>query len=299
MSSIKNVVVAGASGSLGSQILEKLTTAGDFVVTVLRRNGSTATFPEGTRVIDVDFTSVDSLISALAGQDAVVSALGNTQIAEQLPLIDAAFAAGVKRLIPSEFGCNLDNPQTRQVPVFAPKVQLQDHIKNKSKDSPTSYTFVYNVAFLDWGLEKDFILNIKEHKATIFGTGDVVFSTTTLASVADAVVGVLRKPEETKNRAVLIEDAKLTQNKLLALAKKANPEASWEVTNASLDDIVAKSDARLAQGLYDSETFIPYLYKALYDPALSSAHEKTDNELLGLKGKSEDEVFEVVKKYVR
>ena len=59
---------------------------------------------------------------------------------------------------------------------------------------------------------------------------------------------------------------------------------------------VKKADERLAQGLYDMETFFPYLIKAVMDPEYGSNFEKTDNELLGIKGKSEAELEEIVRK---
>ncbi|KAK6225246.1 hypothetical protein QIS74_01293 [Colletotrichum tabaci] len=194
-SSIKNVALAGASGSLGSQVFEKLTSAGNFVITVLRRNGSKAVFPAGTKVIDVDYSSVQDLTSALNGQDAVVSTIGSVELDSNIPLVDAAFAAGVKRIIPAEFGCNLDNPKVRALPVYKTKVQIRDHIVEKSKTSPTTYTFISTIAFLDWGLERNFLLDIANHKAVIYGTGDELFSAITLASIANAVSKTPRFPK--------------------------------------------------------------------------------------------------------
>ena len=118
---IKNVAVVGAAGALGSVILDKLVASGKFNIKVLKRSGSKSSTPAGIDIAEVDFTSLDSLKSALAGQDAVVSAVGNEGIESQILLVDAAACAGVKRFIPSEFGSNLENPRTCQLPVFVPK----------------------------------------------------------------------------------------------------------------------------------------------------------------------------------
>lgn len=296
MSSLRNIALVGASGSLGSPILKKLQAANTFNIKVLRRNGSTATFPESVNVVDVDFDSVESLTAALKGQDAVVSAAGTMQIAGQTLIVDAAIAAGVKRFLPSEFGCDLDNTSTRKLPVYTQKVQVQDYIIEKSKSNDFSYTFVYNGAFLDWGIDHGFLLTTADGKPSLIDGGDLPFSTTTLNSVADAVVGVLNHPDETKNRAVFIEDAKVTQNKLLKLAKQAAPSKVWEPTYPKLDDLTAKADERLSQGLLDFETFVPYLYRAVLSPGYGGNFDKTDNELLGVKGVTDADILALFKK---
>ena len=78
-----------------------------------------------------------------------MSTISTTAINAQLTLVDAVSAAGVKRLIPSEFGSNLDIPSVRQLLVFAQKFKVQDAIIEKSKMTDLAYTFVYNAAFLD------------------------------------------------------------------------------------------------------------------------------------------------------
>lgn len=295
---IKNVAIAGASGALGSVVFQKLVSSGSFNVTVLRRQGSSAVFPSGTDIRDVDFDSVDSLKSALAGQDAVVATLGSTSLGFQKNLVDAAIAAGVQRFIPSEFGSDLDNPRTRKLPVFAPKVEIREYLEEKAESTPLTYTYVCNSAFLDWGLQYDFILKISDYKPTIFDGGDRVFSATTLATVGDAVAGILLRAEETSNRTVYIESAKLSQNRLLALAKRVAPGKPWEPQPAKLDDITATADARLAQKLFDAETFVPYLFRSILDPAYGGNFEKTDNELLGLKEETEQDILDILQKLI-
>lgn len=297
--SLRNIAITGASGSLGSIILKKLQATNTFNIKVLRRIGSSSTFPASVNVVDVDFDSVESLTAALKGQDAVVSNVGTMQITAQTTIIDAAIAAGVKRVIPSEFGCDLDNPSTRKLPVYGPKVQIQDYVIEKTKSSDLTYTLVYNGAFLDWGIDHDFVLNTSDAKPIIINGGDLPFSATTLSSVADAVVGVLNHPEETKNRAVFVEDAKVTQNKLLALAKQAAPGKSWEPSSANLDDMTAKADERLSQGLLDLETFVPYLYRALLGTGFGGSFAKTDNELLGVKGVADADIIDLFRKHIK
>ncbi|KAF5006232.1 hypothetical protein FDECE_7392 [Fusarium decemcellulare] len=295
MPAYKNVAVAGASGDLGSHVFKKLVESGKFNIRVLKRVGSESKFPEGTEVVEVDYESLDSLTAALKGQEVVVSTLTTLAAATQSVLIDAAVAAGVQRFLPSEFGSNLDIPSVRKLPLFGAKVAIQDKLIELSKAGKISYTFVYNSVFLDWGLHHNFFLDFEKSTATLIDGGEAEFTTTSLDSVGDGVVGVLSHPEETKNRVVYIQDAVLTQKKVLELAKKANPSKTWTVNTAVLDELTAKSDERLSKGLLDWETFTPYLYRAIYDPASVPKFPKLDNELLGVKGKTEDEILELIK----
>lgn len=295
----KNVALTGASGSVGAIILEKLLAAGTFNVTVLRRAGSKSTFPAGVTVVDADFDSVSSLAAALKGQEVLVSAVTMTALLAQKTLVDASVAAGVRRFIPSEYGCDVFHPKAKALPVFAHKVEVEEYIFEKSRESGLEYTFVFNNCFLDWGLQHDFILRISDYKPVIYDDGETVFSSTNVSTVADGIVGILNHPEETKNRPVYIKDVDTTQNQLLALAKKAAPEKPWAPVHVKLDDVTAAADARLAQGLLDLETFAPYIFRSVFDASYGGRFEKTDNELLGIKGKTEEELFEIVKAAVK
>lgn len=297
---LKNIALVGASGNVGKVLLPALLAAKTFTVTVLRRSSSSSspsTFPPGVRVVDADFTSVDSLTAALAGQDAVVSAVGTPALNdEQKRLVDAAVAAGVKRFLPSEFGCDLTNELAAKLPVFAPKVEVARYLEDKAKTTPLTYTFVYSGPFFDWGLQYNFIFKSAGSRPVLYDGGNTVFSTSTLDTVAQAVVGVLSKPEETKNRAVRFQSVAISQTRLLDIAKEVAPERDWQPEVVKLDDITKAADERLAKGLLDQETFAPYILRAINDERYGPKFEKLDNELLGIKQLTEEEVKAIVKK---
>ncbi|KAK4078175.1 uncharacterized protein Triagg1_3191 [Trichoderma aggressivum f. europaeum] len=293
---LKNIALTGASGAVGSVVLKALLAAGNFNITVLRRNNSKSTFPDNVKVVDVDFESVDSLTAALTGQDAVVSTVGTEGLGEQQKkLVDAAAAAGVKRFLPSEYGCDLANELTAKLPVFAPKVGVARYLEEKAKTTPLTYTFAYSGPFFDWGLEHNFIFKSAGSKPVLYDGGDTVFSTSTLDAVAQAVIGILNNPEETKNRAVRFQSLAISQNGILRLAKEVAPERDWQPEVVKIDDVTNAADERLAKGLLGHETFVPYLIRAVNDPRYGSQFTTLDNELLGVKQLTEKEIKEVVK----
>jgi uncharacterized protein YbjT (DUF2867 family) len=79
-----------------------------FNVTVGTRDASSGSLPAGVKVVQIDYTSQESLVGAFKGQDAVVVTIGNHNPALleqiQVAVIDAAVAAGVSHIIPSNFG---------------------------------------------------------------------------------------------------------------------------------------------------------------------------------------------------
>jgi len=297
------VAIAGATGNLGLPTV-KAFLAAKYPVTVLTRAGSQSAskLPQDANltVTEVDYESVSSLTSALKGIQVVVSTITTLAIGAQKPLIDAAVAAGVTRFIPSEFGSNTVNPNAAALPVLKPKVETQEYLKEKVKENPNfSYTLVLTGPFLDYGLDTGFVLSPKQHKATVVDGGDVPFSATTLPSIAKALVGVVQHLDETKNRAVYVHDATLTQNQLIAATKKKDGK-DWDITPVSSDDILKSSYEELGKenGNITSAMF-GFLTKAIYGKDYGCDFRgHLDNDLLGLKELSEQEIDDLVATYL-
>ena len=279
-------------------MLKALVDSKKFNVTVIKRQSSTASFPDSVKVQTADLSSVDSVTAVFKGQDAVVSTVGMGGVLGQVTLVEAAAAAGVKRFLPSEFGSNLENPKVAALPVFGHKIETLKAIhKAVAANSDFTYTQVVNGAFLDWGLEKNLLLNWQESKPRIYDRGTNVFSATTLASVGQAVVGVLAHPDETKNRPVFVKDIDLTQNQLLALAKKVLPGKTWEEPQfLDTAEMEKSSYASLAKGEINAPVMLAFIIRVMCGPAdYGAKFTKTDNELLGVKGKTEADVEALLK----
>ncbi|EXJ95143.1 hypothetical protein A1O1_00262 [Capronia coronata CBS 617.96] len=295
------VAQAGASGSLGLPVLKNLLAAG-YPVTVLTRKGSSSAskLPQDPNLTirEVDYSDVASLTEALQGITVVVSTLGTESVETQKPLIDAAVAAGVTRFIPSEFGSDTLNPKAKQLAFYKGKVDTVAYLQAKAEQSGSgfSYTQIINGPFFDWGLQVGFMLNLAKHSAVVFNGGDVPFSTTTLDTIGKAVVGVIRHLDETANRPVYVQDALVTQNKLIQYAKDKDG-VEWSITHKDTEDAKREGLAELAKGP-DANMWVAIsglLASALYNEEYGCNFTgRLDNELLGIKGYSDDEVRKLV-----
>ncbi|KAJ5978195.1 hypothetical protein N7501_001537 [Penicillium viridicatum] len=287
MTSIK-VALAGASGNLGPAVLKQLLDAG-FDVTILTRQGSDKTFDSRAHVAQVDYESLDSLKAALSGQDAVVSTLnvGAVPLTTHLRLIDAAAATGVKRFIPSEYGCDTKNPLTGRLPVFGDKIGVHEHLKNVAQQSGLSYSVLITGPFLDWGLEHGFVLNLAG-PAALYDGGDRRISTTTLAGIGKGIVGILNNLEATKNSTLYINEARITQNELLELSGK-----NIETNVVKTTDLEQDAFAELGKPAPNPEIFVPkFILRAIFGEGFGSLFdsEKLSNDLLGVKTLSKEEL---------
>jgi uncharacterized protein YbjT (DUF2867 family) len=267
-------------------------------VIVLSRSDTAPNLPANITVRKVDYDSFESLKAAIKGVDAIVSAVGFGGFVGQKKIVDAAVAAGVQRIIPSEFGHNTTLPEFRKLPVFTAKIELQEYLKKVSAESGITYTVVATGPFLDWGLDDPhgFLLgSLKEHTAEIYDGGDKPFSVTTVTDTGKGVAGILRHPEETKNRAVCIESARVTQNQLLRIAQELTPGVEWSVTHSSTDELRKKALAKHAEGGFDEDIVVSMIKVSIFNSGFPTAFEQSDNDLLGIKVISEEELRSIVR----
>lgn len=294
MTTIKKVAVAGATGTLGTPVTKALLEAG-FEVTALTRNAS-AQCPHGVQIAVVDYSSKESLQKALYGQDALISTINTSTPGAQDLLFDTAISQKVQRLIPSEFGSDTISPEPRALPVYASKVALQDHIKSKIVDTETTYTFVLNNAFLDYGLQHDLLINRKTRTAQLFDGGDIPFTMTPLSMVGDAVVGVLRKPQETANQIVKVHGVTVTQKQLIQLYEKFSP-GEWTTTPYDTKEGVKHAYETLRTNPGDIGAWVvPMMSRVAYGRGSDNNWEhNNDDKLLGITPLTEAQLESYVK----
>ncbi|KAI8683383.1 NmrA domain-containing protein [Fusarium keratoplasticum] len=301
-SPFKNILIIGATGSIGSVVLEALVKEPTFVVTALQRSSSEGKLPSGLKTITIDDSyPSDALVGAFSGHDAIINCMTSLAVGEQLRFIDAAVTAKVRRYVSSEYGLNNNKPEARALnSVFREKGEIQDYLRSK-ESTGLEWMAIACGMWLKWSAQHDFLgMHIKEKKFVVWDDGEGWFSTTTEENTALALVNALAKKwDETKNQVVWLSDFAITQNMLLAAIERISGQ---EYTTEKIDTLrfIEEKQAAVASG-------DPYAVYALIETGFVTGKfgghlEKegpTMNELLGLPKKSLDEVVRAALKAVQ
>ncbi|MCJ1336637.1 hypothetical protein MMC09_001915 [Bachmanniomyces sp. S44760] len=298
---IKNVLVIGAAGNVGTAVLNALEKNAQFKISVLSRASSKADFGSHIKVIKIaDEYPESELSTAFQGQDAIVCTFGRATFEVQKAIIDTAIRAGVKHFIPSEFGSDTTNATAREmVPIFNGKYAVIEYLESQQSKTSMTWSGITTGPFFDFCLNLGlFKFDLKSRSATIYDGGNVPFSTTNLANVGQAVAATLTHPTETANRHVYVADYLTTQNEILAALESASDGQKWSVQHDSVDNLLASGREKLAAG-----QFMPGMFDALLAAVLGkdtgrdfSVRAKADNALLGLKAETLDDVVKRVVK---
>lgn len=187
------VVVAGASGDLGTRITEALL-AQDVVVRALVRRPTDKLARGNLEQVTVDFGDGVALTRAVTGAVCVVSALNGTApviLDTQGRLLDAAVAASVPRFIPSDF-C-LDYLATR--PGDNRNMDLRRRFAVRLDAAPIRATSILNGPFADL-LEGQAPIVLHRFRRVLFwGDADQAFDFTAKDDVAGFTADAALDPD--------------------------------------------------------------------------------------------------------
>ena len=197
------------------------------------------------RIIDVASAAPTELKAALAGVDYIVSGVASEVLEIQRPLFRAAKEAGVKRIIPSDFGTacppgvrNLHDKVGPHIPIVprlaltsrcrAQKLAIRDYIQNLG----IPYTFVE----IGWWTQLVFptppsvqVTPLMD-TCVVYGTGSRKCAVTNIANVGGYVARILQD-ERTINQTVFVWEHEI------------NTDEIWDIVQRTAEDsaaIVAK-----------------------------------------------------------
>ncbi|MCJ1379236.1 hypothetical protein MMC17_002336 [Xylographa soralifera] len=291
---IRNVALLGANGTLGPSILHALLVANVFVVTVLSRATSNSTYPDSIHVTTIsDDLPNEELVRILRGQDALVIAFAGSNSDLQIRLADAAAQAGVKRLIPADFGsCDSSSPRALDlVPLYRAKQKVRQHLQQLASSSNLSWTSLVCGHFFDYGLKCGLLqFDVKECKARIFDGGDIRWSTTTLDTIGTAVVRILQKEDETKNRMLYIESFCTTQNEVLRLLENITGQ-KWQIEHITSEEYINEVKKEHGGHLDNAEATEDLVSVVGIVDANWEGKDDFANSLLGLEDEDLDQVI--------
>ena len=210
-------------------------------MTAIQRHDSTKPAPRNVNSVKVDLSSLSALTAAFVGHDAIVSAVSSPTLARERIWMDAAVAAGVKRIVPSEFSTNLENALAQKLPIVTDKLAIRQYVVEKlcvqhgseSGNGDESgegrkgleWTTINNGPFLRKDLWLDGFLGVDapNKRVTYYDGGHRAVCTSTLERIAEAVAKCLT-PEhwaETCNQAVYVYSTVLSQRQATHLLAQA------------------------------------------------------------------------------
>ncbi|KAM7524143.1 hypothetical protein LguiA_014045 [Lonicera macranthoides] len=149
MANTSKILIIGATGFLGKFLVEASSRSGHPTFALIRdskvsdphKSKITEEFKNsGVKLIHGDIYHHESLVNAIKQVDVVISAVGGSQLADQVKIIDAIKEAGnVKRFLPSEFSVDEDlvHPVEPAATLFKIKSQIRRAIE--AEEIPHTY----------------------------------------------------------------------------------------------------------------------------------------------------------------
>jgi uncharacterized protein YbjT (DUF2867 family) len=186
------ILVAGATGQVGSEVCRLLTERGEKVRALVRASSDpgrvAALRAMGAETVEADLRSPETLPAACDGVTAVISTAsatsapgpGDTVINVdgdgQLALVDAAAEAGVQHFVYVSFsgGITVETPLTRS----------KRAVERRLLESGMSWTVLRPTAFMEIWLSPLVGFNVPAGSAVIFGSGGAPVSYISLYDVA-------------------------------------------------------------------------------------------------------------------
>ncbi|KAK4569390.1 hypothetical protein LTR86_003153 [Recurvomyces mirabilis] len=292
---LKNIAVVGAGGNIGSVIVEVLLAKGQHTITAITRPDSTSTLhPDLHHIQKVDLANHTSLISALKGQDILIISL-NVMAAPstQTDLINAAAEAGVRYIIPNEYGGNYSNAAFGDsVGLGGKALAIRKHIEEKGmKWIAICCGFWYEFSLS--GAELRYGFDFPGRKFTMFGDGEQKITTSTWPQVGRAVAAVLALPEKMSdggssiekygNSQVVVASFRVNQKDMFAsvLRVTGTKESDWTISHEDVEARYKRGREMMMKG--DMVGFGIQLYSRSFFPdGKADNFEMLQNEELGL-----------------
>ncbi len=270
-------------------------------MTAIQRLGSTKVAADAAKSIKFDLHSTSSLTFAFKNQDVVISAVPLPTPTTEKFWIEAAIAAGVKRIVLSEYSTNLEAEPSKNLPIVTDKVEIREFVKGLAAQGKVQWMSVNAGPFMEpwlW-LSGWFGANVKTGITTLHDGGEKIVCTTTLDRIGEAVArGLL--PEyvaETKNQAVYVYSAPVTEGQITRIVEKITgsklPERHLKIADITKEafEALGKGDASKMMNFY--ATF------AFGDGYGGDFRQQAWNEKLGFKEMSDGEIEALFRSWLK
>lgn len=140
--------------------------------------------------IKTSFSDTD-LKSVFEGKEALICVLTGSDLHLSGPLVDAASSAGIKLVIPSEYGLDTSNPKIREL---LPPYRTRFEVQEKLRRSGMGWRAIYSGIVLEDAMKTDGVLGIDVMwaSAVVFpGNETTKVAVSTFVDIADRIIEVL------------------------------------------------------------------------------------------------------------
>lgn len=312
---IENIAIVGVGGRSGRSICDALLRTGKHRVTAITRSDSSSTMPSGLHaIVKVDYTDHTALVNALTREDALIITMAVTAPpTSQIALIDAAVEAGVRYIMPNEWGVDLTKTEMSNDTMMNNRyMPVREHIE-KFGAGKTSWIglccgFWYEFSLA--GTEARYGFDFARRTLTIYGRGDVKINTSTWPLVGMAVAKLFSWRIESDgkdagspclsayaNKAVYVSSFFVSQRDMFqsVLRVTGDSENDWTITQ---EDVVARYHRgmnMMKEGQIVGFGILLYA-RVFYEDGAGDYNGKLDNEVLELPEESLDEATRVAVK---
>jgi uncharacterized protein YbjT (DUF2867 family) len=238
------ILVAGATGLLGSEICRRLRARGERVRGLVRKTSASEKVAElerhGVEIVRGDLKDRGSLDAACAGAEVVISTvtiIGSAQPGDSfdvtdgagtIALIDAAKQAAVRQFVFVSF----DTASVPDAPLVTAKKNVEEHLKR----SGLEYTILHPGYFMELWLGPRLFADPAAGTARVYGNGTQPLSYVAANDVAEVAVRCVRNPEA-RNRTIVIAGDRISQRDAIQAFEKAfgKPFTVTEIPEAALE----------------------------------------------------------------
>ena len=264
--------------------------------------------PPGITVHKVNYSDPSTLVSALQNQDALIITMGvRAPPDQQTKLIHAAAEAGVKWILPNEFGYDTANePLCEDIMPGAQKKGFYELIEKLGVSKWVGFVCGFWYEFSLGGSPDRFGFDFRKREVVLFDDGMQPISVTTFSMVGKGVAGLLSLPvkregegaclEDFVNRHCYVASFVVSQKDMLDSVLRVSKTGieDWTVTKVKTKERYEKGMARMRSGDYSG--LVLGMYSRNFFPDGSGNHSVTrglDNEKLGLEKEDLDEFTEI------
>lgn len=272
------ILVAGATGVLGSETVRRLLAKGEKVRAMVRSTSRpeavTSLKDRGAETVVADLKDPASLDVACRGVDAVISSVTAITTAKagdsfeatdgtgNINLVDAARRAGVKKFVFVSFDAKY-SPD-------APLADAKQHVEERLKQSGLDYTILHPSLFCESWLGPMLFADPAAGTARVYGDGNQKIRYVAVTDVAELAVQSLTNPAARNAVIPFGGPEEITQREAVNLFEKATgkkfevtvmPEESLEAQWMAAKDPFEKTFAALFLGVargFDSGVNPPF-----------------------------------------